>query len=124
MCSSIACVRLGVDDDHVGLQLGDALGQIHIRRQRGDDVVARFQQPMRRRTALSVQRSSLSSWMTVLTTTIRKLGMAGLRMGVGHDLAASKNQTSNFDMHLQIPGTMHNQKAGSGSRKPRRRKSA
>jgi hypothetical protein len=44
MCSSIARVRLGVDDDHVGLQLGDALGQIHVRRQRGDDVVARFQQ--------------------------------------------------------------------------------
>nr|GEU28124.1 hypothetical protein [Tanacetum cinerariifolium] len=40
----IARVRLGVDDDHVRLQLGDPVGQIHIGRQRGNDVVARLQQ--------------------------------------------------------------------------------
>jgi hypothetical protein len=40
----VARVGLGVDDDHVGLQLSNTLRQIHIGRQRSDDVVARFQQ--------------------------------------------------------------------------------
>ena len=44
MFEHVAGVGVGVDDDEVGLQLGDALGQEHIGRQRGEQVVARFEQ--------------------------------------------------------------------------------
>jgi hypothetical protein len=44
MFQHVAGVGFGVDDDQVGLQLRDALGQIGVGRQRGNDVVAGLQQ--------------------------------------------------------------------------------
>jgi len=71
----VARIGFAVDDDQVGLQLGHALGQEDIRRQRSDDVVARFQQAdAQRRVALELA-SAASSWpdASAVTTTMRRL---------------------------------------------------
>ena len=45
MLEHVACIGLRIDDDHVRLQLGYAVGQIHVRRQRSNDIVASLEQP-------------------------------------------------------------------------------
>ena len=44
MLERVAGLALGVNDDHVGGDLRQALGQEHIGRKHGDDVVAAFEQ--------------------------------------------------------------------------------
>ena len=52
-----ARIGLGIDDDQVWLQLRDAFGEVPFGRQRGDDVVARLQQPNSQgRAALNLSR--------------------------------------------------------------------
>ena len=78
----VARVRFGVDDDQVRRQLGDALGQVHVGRQRGDQVVAGFEQADTQGVAapdLGGQRGVilLAGSATVVATTMRSLGGTG-----------------------------------------------
>jgi hypothetical protein len=78
----VARVGFAVDDDHVRLDLGDAFGQEDIGRQRGDDVVAGFQQPDAQRRVARAWAASASAPATpspagvVLMTTMRRVRAA------------------------------------------------